>query len=121
MAGLAGFLSLFALIYIVLGGVVVAGVLSQIPNTPNSLPPLFGWIFVGIGSLFLFAGLTIAFLMFLAGRSLQERRRRTFCMVMAGLSCLQIPWGTVVGVCAINVLNRPSVRMMFDQPGPPTL
>jgi hypothetical protein len=121
MSGLAAFMSLFALIYIAIGGVVVAGVISQIPNTPNSVAPIVGWIVFGIGICFLFAGFTLTFLTFLAGRSLQERRRRTFCLIMAGLCCLQIPWGTVVGVCAINVLNRPSVRMLFDAPGPPPL
>jgi hypothetical protein len=32
---------------------------------------------------------------------------------------LQIPWGTAVGICAINVLNRPSVKMLFDLQAPP--
>jgi hypothetical protein len=42
-------------------------------------------------------------------------------MVMAGLCCLQVPWGTAIGICAINVLNRPSVMAMFESKGPPPL
>jgi hypothetical protein len=122
MAGLSAFASLFALIYIALGGVFVAGVFNGIGgNTANTLPPFFGWIFVGIGVFFLFIGLTIALLLFLTGKCLQQRTHRTFCMVMAGLCCLQVPWGTAMGICAINVLNRPSVRTIFDRPGPPPL
>jgi len=121
MAGLAGFMSLFALVYISIGGVVVAGVFSQIGGSSNAFPSQLGWIFVVMGIFFLLFGLTLAFLLFLAGKSLQQRQRRTFCMVMAGLCCLQIPWGTVIGICAINVLNRPSVKILFEQPRPPAL
>lgn len=123
MAGLSGFFSLFALIYIGLGGVFVAGVFNQLGNSngANALPAAFGWIFVGMGVFFLVVGLTIALLLFLTGKNLQQRTHRTFCLVMAGFCCLQIPWGTALGICAINVLNRPSVRAMFDRTGPPPL
>ena len=119
MAGLAGFISLFSLVYIALGGVFVAGILDSVATSGNAPPRAFGWIFVGLGLFFLFIGLTVTFLTFLAGRSLQERCRRTFCLVMAGLCCLQIPWGTAIGICAINVQTRPSVRTLFEQHAPP--
>jgi hypothetical protein len=119
MAGLAAFMSFFALIYIALGGIFVAGALSAMGNAANQIPPQLGWIFVGVGGFFLFFCLTITVLLFLAGKSLEQRRHRVFCMVMAGLCCLQIPWGTAVGICAINVLNRPSVKMLFDLQAPP--
>jgi hypothetical protein len=32
------------------------------------------------------------------------------------LCCLSIPWGTAFGICAIGVLNRPSVKALFDLP-----
>jgi hypothetical protein len=123
MAGLSGFFSLFALIYIGLGGVFVAGVFSQLANSnaANAVPAVVGWIFVGMGVFFLFMGLTIAFLLFMTGKNLQQRQHRTFCLVMAGLCCLQVPWGTALGICTINVLNRPSVRAMFERTGPPPL
>jgi hypothetical protein len=122
MAGLAAFFSLFALIYIALGGVFAAGVLNQLGNSTSAAPAaMVGWIFVGMGAFFLFLGLTMAVLLFLTGKNLQQRNHRAFCMVMAGFCCLQVPWGTAIGICAINVLNRPSVRMMFERKGPPPL
>jgi hypothetical protein len=123
MAGLAGFFSLFALIYIGLGAAVVAGVFSQFGNSSNAALPAaaFGWIFVGIGMFVLVLGLTMALLLFLTGKNLQQHHHRTFCMVMAGLCCLQVPWGTAIGICAINVLNRPSVIAMFKMKVPPPL
>jgi hypothetical protein len=122
MAALAGFFSLFALIYIAVGGVVAAGVLNGIGGSNNAVPAaMFGWIFAGMGAFFLFMGLTMALLLFLTGKNLQQRTHRTFCMVMAGLCCLQVPWGTAIGICAINVLNRPSVMAMFERKSPPPL
>jgi hypothetical protein len=122
MAGFAAFFSLFALIYIALGGVFAAGVMNQLGNSASAVPAaMVGWIFVGMGSFFLFMGLTLGLLLFLTGKYLQQRTHRTFCLVMAGFSCLQVPWGTAIGICAINVLNRPSVRYMFDRKGPPPL
>jgi len=119
MAGLSAFISLFSLVYMAMGGIFLAGALSAMGNAANQIPPQLGWIFIGIGAFFLFFGLTITVLLFLAGKSLQRRHHRTFCMVMAGLCCLQIPWGTAIGICAINVLNRPSVRMLFELNTPP--
>ena len=119
MAAMSGFISLFSLVYMALGGIFVAGALSSMGNVANQIPPQLGWIFVGIGACFLFFGLAITVLLFLAGKSLERRHHRTFCMVMAGFCCLQIPWGTAMGICAINVLNRPTVKMLFELHSPP--
>jgi hypothetical protein len=56
-----------------------------------------------------------AFLVVVAGRSLQKRKRHTYCIVMAGISCLSIPLGTVLGIFTIMVLQRPSVRVAFGK------
>jgi len=34
--------------------------------------------------------------------------------VAAALACLEIPWGTVLGVTTFVILSRASVRAMFD-------
>ena len=33
-------------------------------------------------------------------------------MLVAALLCLSIPFGTVLGICAIIVLSRPSVKAL---------
>ena len=67
MAAMSGFLSLFSLVYMALGGIFVAGALSSMGDAAKQIPPQLGWIFVGIGACFLFFGLTITVLLFLAG------------------------------------------------------
>ena len=118
MAGMTGLFSLFSLLYIALGGLFASGVIPAKEGSTDD-PRLMGLIFLGVGVAVLLIGLGIALLAFFAGRSLRDRRRRTFCLIVAGLSCLQIPWGTVIGVCTISVLNRPGVKALFERPGPP--
>jgi hypothetical protein len=117
MAGFLGFFSLFALLYIGIGGIIASGAIPPQPGSPD--PKFLGVIFVAIGIVVLVIGLGSSFLTYFAGRSLRDRRRRTFCFVVAGLCCLQIPWGTALGVCAILVLSRPSVKALFEASGPP--
>lgn len=37
-----------------------------------------------------------------------------FCLIMAGIACLFMPFGTVLGVFTIVVLTRESVREMIS-------
>jgi hypothetical protein len=62
--------------------------------------------------------LVTAILTLFAARFLGLRRHRIFCLVIGCLSCSLIPWGTVLGVCMMMVLNRPSVKDLFDPPQP---
>ena len=55
----------------------------------------------------------LAFLIFLGGRSLRRRDRYMFCLVVAGISCMLMPFGTALGVFTILVLLRPSVKQIF--------
>lgn len=56
---------------------------------------------------------TAAALLLFAGRFLSQRRHWLFCLIVAGLSCLNMPLGTVLGVFTIIVLNRESVKSLF--------
>jgi hypothetical protein len=42
-----------------------------------------------------------------------HRKHYTFCLVMAGVECLFMPFGTVLGVFTILVLNRQTVKELF--------
>jgi hypothetical protein len=119
-AGTIGFFSLFTLIYIALGVMMVFGGFPP-PSNPANDPRLPGLFFIGLGSAFLVLGSTFAVLTFFAGRCIRDRRRRIFCMILAGLDCLQVPFGTAMGVCTFMVLNRPEVKLLFDRPPLPPL
>jgi len=82
---------------------------------PPEFPVAFGLIFICVGVLGLLIGFTYALAQVLAGRFIAKRKRRTFCMIVAGLNCLNIPMGLILGVFTIIVLVRPSVKLLFEQ------
>src|SRR5579859_3835018 len=76
------------------------------PRAPHAAPVPTGFAaaFVGLGSFALLLGWTMALLTVIAGRSLTRRRRYTFCLVIAGLLCLWMPFGTILGVFTLVTL-----------------
>jgi len=78
-------------------------------------PAILGWMFLIMGSVLMLMMWTGAILAFITARSLPQRRRIIFCYVAAGLVCLQIPVGTVLGIFTFIVLSRPNVRASFNR------
>ena len=123
-AAMTGVGTLFSLLYIFAGFFVVA-VLSrhaEVAGSAGQAPPAFiGWIISGIGlGIFAFT-LSLAVAKYWAGICIKRRRSRTFCMVMAGISCIGIPYGTILGVFTFIVFGRPSVMRQFQAGVPPTV
>lgn len=115
VAGVTAVFSMFPIIHLIIGLAIVSGNFGPVDN--QEFPPaVFGWVFVVIAAVFILGGLSLATAMALAGRSLQQRRRRVFCLVVAGLSCAMMPFGTVLGVFTIVVLMKDSVKQLFDKP-----
>ena len=56
-----------------------------------------------------------AVLVLIAGRFLGRRTHHLYCLVMAGIECCFMPFGTILGVFTIVVLLRPSVKTLFEQ------
>jgi hypothetical protein len=73
-----------------------------------------GWIFGGIGLALFLVMSAIAVVKFLVARNIKRRKSRTFCLVVAGLSCLEFPYGTFLGVVTFIVLGRDSVVRRFS-------
>lgn len=113
-AAVVAFYSLFGLLYVFMG--VLFSILASTSGTSGNVepPPAFiGWFFGAIGVGFLVIGLTLAALKWSAARRIEQRRSLVFCQVVAAVSCLEIPYGTVLGVLTFIVLARPSVRRLF--------
>ena len=49
----------------------------------------------------------------LSANFMRKRKYRAFSFVVACLNCLQIPFGTALGVFTIIVLSRDSVRAQY--------
>jgi MFS family permease len=117
LAALTALFSCFGLIYIGLGVAMILHPESMTGSHGEPAPLFMGWLFTSIGLAFLIAGWVYVICLILAGRFLKRRKRYVFCLVMAGLSCMWVPFGTALGVFTFIVLLRPQVKAMFESPG----
>ncbi|MGH9824178.1 MAG: hypothetical protein ACREDR_13110 [Blastocatellia bacterium] len=79
---------------------------------------LFGIAFIVIGGGIVAVGWTLGTLTVYAGRCITQRRRHTFCVVVACLNCLHIPIGIILGIFSLIVLTRSSVKPLFQASHP---
>ena len=102
------------IMHVVLGLIML--VAPQAFGHGNDQPPAFvGLLLMFLGGFFILFGWTFAVLVLIAGRCIARRRHYTFCFVVACIELPSIPFGTLLGVCTIIVLNRASVRALFSQ------
>jgi hypothetical protein len=81
-------------------------------------PPSFlGWIYVVVGAMAITLGWGLAIVIFLAGKFLSQHTHYLYCLVVAAVECIFMPFGTVLGVFTIIVLTRPSVKLLFPETG----
>jgi hypothetical protein len=115
VATLAGLFSLFPIIHLVVGIAVVTGHLGN-NHGSAPIPAFFGWLFIVLAGTMMILGFALAICIFLAGRSLARRRHYMLCLVAAGVECTFMPFGTILGVFTIIVLQKPSVKELFGKP-----
>lgn len=111
VGGIAAAISLVFLLHLGLGllFLLAPGTLGE-----EAPPRAIGCLMMGFGAGAILLGWTFAGLLVYAGRCLAQRRHYTFCLVMAALSILFQPLGTVLGIFTLIVLLRPSVQELFQ-------
>jgi hypothetical protein len=103
---IALFFSIF-LLHIASGISILCG-----PGSERPVQTFMGFIILP-GSMML-CGWALAVCIFIAGSKLARYRARTYCLVIAGIECMFMPFGTVLGVFTIIVLMKDSVRELFE-------
>ena len=112
VAGLLAVFSLFPLLHLGMGVMIVTGRFGVDPK--ESFPPAFmGWLFIAMALAWIAIGLTGAVFVYRAGRYLRRHERYVFCLATAGVLCAFAPFGTVLGVFTLLVLFRPTVKEAF--------
>jgi hypothetical protein len=117
-AGIHAFFSMIGLFYMAIGFIISIALAHG--GGPNHPPFFIGFFFAGFGLAIFLLMILLAVFKFYAGLCLRRRRSRIFCLFVAAISCIAIPYGTVLGVLTFIVLLRPSVAVSFDAPGPPS-
>jgi len=78
-------------------------------------PAMFFLIFACVFGVIILLTLIFAGFEIYAGICLKKRRHPVLIQIVAALYCLSIPWGTALGVFTFMVMNRSSVRPLFEQ------
>lgn len=114
LAGLCLFPMLYGLFYMGIG-IFVGAMIANAPNPPKDGPPpaLFGGIFVLIGLAISLFSLVFGIVLVKSGRDLSKVKNYTFTFVVACISCMFMPLGTILGVFTLVVLLRESVKNLF--------
>jgi hypothetical protein len=113
IAGLSALVACFPIFHLIAGIAMI--VMGLQPNADYRGPPpaLFGGFFVAIAGTMMALGWAFAIAIAVAGWFLGRRKHRTFCLVVAGIECMAMPYGTVLGILTLIVLMRPSVEELF--------
>jgi len=105
-------------------GVLAAGVaciflihfcigIAMLTGAIDDAPAFVGLLFVVMSIIAITIGWVFAVCLIIAGKNLAHRKRYMYCLVMAAISCMFMPFGTVLGVFTILLLMRPSVKELF--------
>ena len=118
-SGLAALFACFPVFHLTIGLVLVFAPQAFAGN--GQPPPAFlGWFFVIFAATFMLLGWTFAAFILTAGRCLARRKHYMFCLIMAGVECLFMPFGTVLGTFTIITLVREPVKQLFEAHPPET-
>ncbi len=115
LGGLAMLGVLGGLLYVGIGMAMVNGAIPAGQGAGAQAPPpaAVGWALVGFGAVVCVLSLFYSIGLIIAGRRLRQQRSYVLCLVMAGISCLNVPFGTVLGIFTFVVLGRDSTKALF--------
>lgn len=116
MAGLSVLGAFATALYVIMGSMMLSGNFpggaSSSAHAASELR-MMGGMFLTIGLIGTALVITMAVLEFVVAKKLARRQSKMLCMVVAGINCLNMPLGTVLGVFTFLVLSRPSVAESF--------
>ena len=113
VGGLTALFACIPLFHLTMGLGMLTGGFGPMPD--EAFPfRLFGLMFVLIPAVIILIGWALAGSIVAAGYYLQKRQKHTFYLVVAGMECIFMPFGTVLGVLTIVLLVQPSVRALFE-------
>lgn len=87
---------------------------NTLPFNPQDFFKMFVWFYLFFG----LWGLLAAVGNIISAVFLRKPKNRTFSLVIAGLNCLHVPFGTILGIFTIFVLMRPSVAELYESNPP---
>jgi len=109
VGGLTALFSCMFLLHIAIGIAMLCGAFDG----KDAPPKIFAWFFIIFPSVLMLMGWILSGFIIVAGRKLKRRASRTFCLAVAGVECILMPLGTVLGVFTIVALMKDPVKQLF--------
>ena len=87
---------------------------QNIQTTANPSPPAIIFrIVAGIIAVVILCGWILGGLTYYAGHCIAKRQKRTFVLVMAGINCIWIPYGLLLGISAFLALGSEDAKLEY--------
>jgi len=77
---------------------------------PSDAPPTIVFVFFGM---FLLVGAVLGIVEIASGRCMSQRRKRPFSLIVAVPRILMFPYGTILSIFTLLVLERKSVKELY--------
>ena len=100
----------------ILGFYLIRHFIANVGNpdyVANSSEALTSWVDVIMLSSLLILSWVWVVCLILAGIKLCKKKSRTFCQIIAGITCISFPIGTALGVFSLITLSKESVKNDF--------
>lgn len=121
LGGLGIFFSLFALIYVIIGIVMLSNPDTLDMSDAEAPPAFMGGVLVAVGGITFLLGEIVSICLIISGNKLKKQTGYMFSFIMACIICLNMPLGTILGIFTIMVLQRDSVKALYNRPGNPAV
>lgn len=87
---------------------------QNIQTKNNAGPPLILFrVVAGVIGVVILCGWTLGGLTFYAGHCIAKRQKRTFVLVMAGVNCIWIPYGLLLGISTFLALGAEDAKLEY--------
>ncbi|MEA3266497.1 MAG: hypothetical protein U9P42_06080 [Candidatus Fermentibacteria bacterium] len=111
LAGIIALIFCIPLVHLAMGlTMTVGGVTENVP-----VLGIVGAALSVVIGLIILVGWGLAVLVFLAGKNLDSQTRYQVCLFGAGVLCVFLPLGTVLGVFTLVTLQSDSVKELFSR------
>jgi len=115
VAGMAGLFACFPIFHLMMGISMLTG--EFFPAEAGAELPVpfttFGLMFTILPALMILLGWAFAAALAVSGYFLSRKRNYLYCLVMAAISCIFFPFGTVLGAFTIAILMKDDVKAQF--------
>lgn len=117
LAAMMALFGCFPLLYVVLGLMIFSGAMGT--GNRNDPPPEVGLLFVAFGAAISILTWGLAAAIAACGYYLHVQRHYLFCMIVAAIETLNMPFGTMLGVFTIVTLADAQGKAMFERSNDP--